>query len=80
MTVLEGLKTLAFFLIAAALFTLSWVLYDVMGKHARYVAVDIDEEAIVIMDTHTGFVWSRPFEGFEDEGPVAFHPADRRRR
>ncbi len=78
MTVLEGLKTLALFLIAAALFTLSWVLYDGMGKHSRYVAVDIGEEAIVIMDSHTGSVWIRPLEAFENEGPVAFHSADRR--
>ncbi len=74
MTLLESLKTIALFLIAAALFTLSWVVYDVMGKHSRYVAVDIDEESIVILDTHTGFTWSRPLEVPESANPVAFHP------
>ncbi|MEJ5359172.1 MAG: hypothetical protein WHT06_10915 [Desulfobacterales bacterium] len=80
MTLLESLKTLALFLIAAALFTLSWVFYDVMGKHSRYVAVDIDQEAIVILDTHTGFTWSRPLEVLESANPVAFHAATGRPR
>jgi hypothetical protein len=32
----DGLKTVAFFLIAAGLFMMSFVIYDVMGKHDRY--------------------------------------------
>jgi hypothetical protein len=58
----EHLKTAALFLIAAGLFVMSYVLYDVMGKHGRYVPVSDDDEQVVVMDTHTGEVWSVNYE------------------
>ncbi len=74
MKVQDGLKTLALFLIAASLFTLSWVIHDVMGKHSRYAVVDIDEHDVIMMDTHTGRIWSRSLETEDDSGPVALSP------
>jgi hypothetical protein len=60
--ILDALKTAALFLIAAGLFAMSYVIYDVMGKHGRYVPVTYEEDQIVVMDTHTGHVWSKSFE------------------
>ena len=48
----EHLKTAALFLIAAGLFVMSYVIYDVMGKHGRYVPVSDDDEQVVVMDKH----------------------------
>jgi hypothetical protein len=56
--ILEVLKTAALFLIAAGLFAMSYVIYDVMGKHGRYAPVSYEDDQIVVMDTHTGRVWS----------------------
>ncbi len=80
MNVQDGLKTLALFLIAASLFTLSWVIHDVMGKHSRYAVVDVDENEVTVMDTHTGRIWSRSLETEEDSGPVALTPIGLRNR
>lgn len=74
MNVQDSLKTLALFLIAASLFTLSWVIHDVMGKHSRYALVDVDEHEVTVMDTHTGRIWSKFLETEEDSGPVALTP------
>ncbi len=74
MNILDGLKTLALFLIAASLFTLSWVIHDVMGRHSRYAVVDVDENEVVLMDTHSGRLWSRSLEMEENSGAVALTP------
>lgn len=58
MKILDALKTTALFLIAAGLFTMSYVIYDVMGKHSRYAPVSYEDDQIIAMDTHTGRVWS----------------------
>jgi hypothetical protein len=70
----EHLKTAALFLIAAGLFVMSYVLYDVMGKHGRYVPVSDDEEQVVVMDTHTGEVWSVNYESKETSSLKIFNP------
>lgn len=62
MKLLDDLKAVALFLIAAGLFVMSYVVYDVMGKHSRYTPVDLDEDVVVVMDTHTGKVWSISYE------------------
>ncbi|MBI5581193.1 MAG: hypothetical protein HY895_18750 [Deltaproteobacteria bacterium] len=70
----EHLKTVALFLIAAGLFTMSFVIFDVMGKHDRYAPVSYDDEQIVVMDTHTGQVWSVNYEANETTSLKIFSP------
>ena len=70
----EHLKTAALFLIAAGLFVMSYVLYDVMGKHGRYVPVSDDDEQVVVMDTHTGEVWSVNYETKETASLKILNP------
>ena len=70
----EHLKTAALFLIAAGLFVMSYVLYDVMGKHGRYVPVSDDDEQVIVMDTHTGEVWSVNYESKETASLKIFNP------
>ena len=65
MKILDALKTAALFLIAAGLFMMSFVIHDVMGKHSRYEPVSYDDEQVVVMDTHTGEVWSVNYEARE---------------
>ena len=72
--ILDSLKTAALFLIAAGLFVMSYVLYDVMGKHGRYAPVSDDDEQVVVMDTHTGEVWSVNFEARETASLKTFNP------
>jgi len=70
----EHLKTAALFLIAAGLFVMSYVFYDVMGKHGRYVPVSDDDEQVIVMDTHTGEVWSVNYETKEAASQKIFNP------
>ena len=70
----EHLKTAALFLIAAGMFVMSYVLYDVMGKHSRYLPVSDDDEQVVVMDTHTGEVWSVNYEAKETASLKIFNP------
>jgi len=70
----EHLKTAALFLIAAGLFVMSYVLYDAMGKHNRYTPVSYDDEQVVVMDTHTGQVWSARYETKETTFLKIFNP------
>jgi len=72
--ILDSLKTAALFLIAAGLFVMSYVLYDVMGKHGRYVPVSDDDEQVVVMDTHTGEVWSVNYEEKKTASLKIFNP------
>ena len=72
--ILDSLKTAALFLIAAGLFVMSYVLYDVMGKHGRYVPVSDDDEQVVVMDTHTGEVWSVNYEARQTASLKIFNP------
>ena len=74
MKILDALKTAALFLIAAGLFAMSYVIYDVMGKHGRYAPVSYEDDQIVVMDTHTGHVWSVNYELKETAGPKEFTP------
>jgi len=74
MKILEALKTAALFLIAAGLFVMSYVLYDVMGKHGRYAPISFEEDQVIVMDTHTGHVWSRSFELKETIVPQTLNP------
>ena len=69
MKLLDVFKTAALFLIAAGLFAMSYVIYDVMGKHARYAPVAYDDETVVLMDTHSGHVWSVNCEITETNSP-----------
>jgi hypothetical protein len=55
---IDALRTAALFLIAAGLFVMSYVIHDAMGKHGRYAPVSYDDETVIIMDTHTGRVFS----------------------
>jgi len=66
--IVDALKTAALFLIAAGLFAMSYVIHDVMGKHGRYAAVSYEDDQIVLMDTHTGHVWSVNYELKETAG------------
>jgi len=61
-------------LIAAGLFAMSYVIYDVMGKHGRYAPVSYEDDQIVVMDTHTGQVWSKSFELKETDSPQTLNP------
>ena len=70
----EHLKTAALFLIAAGLFVMSFVIYDVMGKHGRYVPVSDDDEQVVVMDTHTGEVSSVNYEARQTASLKIFNP------
>ena len=72
--ILDSLKTAALFLIAAGLFVMSYVIYDVMGKHGRYVPVSDDDEQVVVMDTHTGEVWSVNYEARQTASLKIFNP------
>ena len=74
MKILDSLKTAALFLIAAGLFVMSYVVYDVMGKHGRYVPVSDDDEQVVVMDTHTGEVWSVNYEARQTVNLKIFNP------
>jgi hypothetical protein len=69
--ILDALKTAALFLIAAGLFAMSYVIYDVMDKHDRYAPVSYEDDQIVVMDTHThtGRVWSVNCELKETASP-----------
>ena len=78
MKILDALKTAALFLIAAGLFVMSFVIYDVMGKHGRYEPVSYDDEQVVVMDTHTGEVWSVNYEARRDYQSEDFQPHCRR--
>jgi hypothetical protein len=70
----DVLKTAALFLIAAGLFAMSYVLYDVMGKLGRYAPVGYEEDQVLVMDTHTGRVWSVGYELKETAGPKGLSP------
>jgi hypothetical protein len=70
----DALKTVALFLIAAGLFVMSYVFYDALGKLGRYAPVGYEEEQIVVMDTHTGHVWSVNYELKETAGPKGLSP------
>ena len=70
----EHLKTAALFLIATGLFVMSYVVYDVMGKHSRYLPVSDDDEQVVVMDTHTGEVWSVNYEARQTASLKIFNP------
>ena len=70
----EHLKTAALFLIAAGLFMMSFVIHDVMGKHSRYEPVSYDDEQVVVMDTHTGEVWSVDYEARQTASLKIFNP------
>jgi hypothetical protein len=72
--ILDALKTAALFLIAAGLFMMSFVIHDVMGKHSRYEPVSYDDEQVVVMDTHTGQVWSVHYEANETTSLKIFNP------
>jgi heme/copper-type cytochrome/quinol oxidase subunit 2 len=72
--ILDALKTAALFLIAAGLFVMSFVIYDVMNKHDRYAPVSNDDEQVVVMDTHTGQVWSAHYEAKETISLKIFNP------
>ena len=69
MKLFDAFKTTALFLIAAGLFAMSYVIYDVMGKHGRYAPVSYEDETVVVMDTHTGRVWSVNSEEKEADIP-----------
>jgi hypothetical protein len=72
--ILDALKTAALFLIAAGLFSMSYVIYNVMEKHSRYVPVSFEDDQIVVMDTHTGHVWSANYEVRETTSPKDLNP------
>jgi len=66
---IDVLRTAALFLIAAGLFAMSYVIHDVMGQHGRYAPVSYDDETVVVMDTHTGRVFSVESEEKETASP-----------
>ena len=70
----EHLKTVALLLIAAGLFTMSFVFQDVMNKHDRYASVSYDDEQVVVMDSHTGQVWSVRYDAKEVTSLKIFNP------
>jgi hypothetical protein len=72
--ILDALKAAALFLIAAGLFVMSYVIYDVMGKHGRYAPVSYEDDQIVVMDTHTAHVWSVNYELKETASPNSLNP------
>lgn len=74
MKILEVFRTAALILIAAGLFTMSYVIYDVMGKHGRYAPVSYEDDQIVVMDTHTAHVWSVNYELKETASPKSLNP------
>lgn len=65
----DVLRTAALFLIAAGLFAMSYVIHDVMGQHGRYAPVSYDDETVVVMDSHTGRVFSVESEEKETTNP-----------
>jgi hypothetical protein len=56
--ILDALKTTALFLIAAGLFTMSYVIYDVMGKHGRYAPVSYEDDQIIANGAVDPIVWT----------------------
>jgi hypothetical protein len=70
----DAMKTVALFLIAAGLFATAFVIHDAMGKHGRYTPVTYDDEEVVVMDTHTGHVWSVRYEARETTSMTIFNP------
>jgi hypothetical protein len=73
MKILEGLKAMALFLVAAGLFAMSYVIYDVMGRQGRYTPVGIEEDLVIVMDTHTGQVWGMSYDAQETGDPKTIH-------
>jgi hypothetical protein len=71
---LDALKTAALFLIAAGLFLMSFVIQDVMAKHGRYAPVSYDDDQVVVMDTHSGHVWSVNYEASESTSLTIHNP------
>ena len=69
MKLLDVLRTAALFLIATGLFAMSYVIHDVMGQHGRYAPVSYDDETVVVMDSHTGRVFSVESEEKETTSP-----------
>lgn len=69
MKLLDVLRTAALFLVAAGLFAMSYVIHDAMAKHGRYAPVSYDDETVVVMDTHTGRVFSVESEETETTSP-----------
>jgi hypothetical protein len=53
---------------------MSFVIYDVMGKHSRYAPVSDHDEQVVVKDTHTGEVWSVNYETKETASRKIFNP------
>lgn len=80
MKLLDAFRTAALFLIAAGLFAMSYVIHDAMGKHGRYAPVSYDDETVIIMDTHTGRVFSVDSEEKETAHPRNIASAADRRR
>ncbi len=74
MKMADAMKAVALFLIAAGLFVMAFVIHDVMGKHSRYAPVTYDDEQVVVMDTHTGYVWSVHYEAKETTSMTIFNP------
>jgi hypothetical protein len=70
----NALRTAALFMIAAGLFVMSYVIHDVLGKHSRYAPVSYDDEQVVVMDTHTGQVWSVQSYAKETTSLKLFNP------
>jgi hypothetical protein len=59
----------ALLLIAVGLWVMSYVLYDVMGRHGRYTPVSYEDDIVIVMDTHTGHVWSINYDLNETTHP-----------
>ena len=74
MKMADTMKAFALFLIAAGLFVMAFVIHDGMAKHARYAPVTYDDEQVVVMDTHTGYVWSVHYEVKETTSLTIFNP------
>jgi hypothetical protein len=72
--ILEAFKTLALFMIAAGLFAMSYVIYDVMGKHDRYIPVNYEDEEVIVMDTHTGEMRSVNIDAKEPGNRTTYIP------
>jgi len=72
--ILDALKTAALFLIAAGLFVMSYVIYDVMSRHGRYAPISYEEDQVLIIDTHTGHVLSMDYELKETTGTKGIKP------
>jgi hypothetical protein len=44
------------------------------GQHDRYTPVSYDDDQVVVMDTHTGQVWSAHYEAKEATSLKIFNP------